>query len=93
MGAIENVFASGIFHELHTNTHTYKLVTTPVLVHSGGLVLMTGSVTELNCTAGPSCPCTAATHDWEKKEEKEELEELDKYRKEKEKKSVIILYI
>lgn len=28
----------------------------PALDHSGGLMLMTGSVAELNCTAGPSCP-------------------------------------
>lgn len=67
MEATGDVLAAVLLYKWHTNTrclppshaHIHKHAQwpeAPALGHSGGLMLMTGSVAELNCTAGPSCP-------------------------------------
>lgn len=78
MEATGDVLAAVLLYKWHTNTlclppshaHIHKHAQwpeAPALGHSGGLMLMTGSVAELNCTAGPSCPVRQQHRDREEK--------------------------
>lgn len=82
MEAIGNVIAIGMLCELHTKIHTHD---NPSIGPLRGFNVNDRVCSWTELYSWSQQPCTAATHDWEKKEEKEELEELDKYVKEKSK--------